>query len=78
MVKEPTFEFTVAKVPAAVTFPEPSNDGDVHARSPVIARVRPVASAVAVPASPVILAFIQVVEIADHTPAFIAASPVSA
>ena len=39
---EPTLEFTVANVPAAVTFPDPLNDGEVQVRSPVIASVRPV------------------------------------
>ena len=36
-----------------VTFPEPSNDPDVHTTSPVIPTVLPVASAVAVSALPV-------------------------
>lgn len=44
--------FTVARVPAAVTFPEPSNVGDVYVKSPVIEMVRPVCNAVAVPALP--------------------------
>jgi hypothetical protein len=44
---------TVARVPAAVTLPVPSKLGDVYARSPVIAIVRPVARAVAVAALPV-------------------------
>ena len=48
----PTFEFTVASVPAAVTFAEPLNDGLVHVTSPVMAIVRPVAKVVAVVALP--------------------------
>lgn len=54
-VKVPTFEFTVASVPAAVTLLEPSNTGEVYAKSPVIERVRPVAKAVAVEELPVTL-----------------------
>lgn len=54
LVKEPTLAFTVARVPAAVTLPVPSKLGEVYAKSPVIAIVRPVCSAAAVPALPVI------------------------
>lgn len=50
----PTLLLTVARVPAAVTFPVPSKAGEVHTKSPVIAIVRPVASAVAVAAFPVV------------------------
>jgi len=50
--KLPVFELTVARVPAAVTLPLPSKLGLVYARSPVIAIVREVASAVAVEALP--------------------------
>jgi hypothetical protein len=49
---EPTEELTVASVPAAVTLPDPSNDGDVQPRSPVIAIVRPVDKAFAEVAVP--------------------------
>ena len=50
----PTFEFTVARVPAAVTLPAPVKLGEVYAKSPVIAIVLPVARAVAVSALPVV------------------------
>lgn len=40
--KDPTLEFTVASVPAAVTFADPSKDGEVQVKSPVMASVRPV------------------------------------
>jgi hypothetical protein len=53
-VNEPTFAFTVAKVPAAVMLADPLNDGLVYAKSPVIAIVRPVCSVVAVAALPVV------------------------
>lgn len=49
---DPTFAFTVASVPAAVTLPDPSNDGDVYVKSPVMDIVLPVARAVAVVAFP--------------------------
>lgn len=62
-VKVPTFEFTVASVPAAVTFPLPSKLGEVYARSPVIDMVRPVASLVAVPALPLILPVMRLVKV---------------
>jgi hypothetical protein len=50
--KLPTFEFTVANVPAAVTFAEPLKEGEVYAKSPVIAIVLPVVN---VAAEPVVL-----------------------
>lgn len=77
LVNDPTLPFTVAKVPAAVTFPEPSNVGDVYAKSPVIEMVRPVASAVAVPALPVILALSDEVDTAYKVPLLPPISPLS-
>jgi hypothetical protein len=52
---DPTFELTVASVPPAVTFTLPSKFPLDHATSPVIAMVRAVCSAVAVPALPVMV-----------------------
>ena len=50
--KLPTLALTVARVLVAVTLPLPSKLGLVYDKSPVIAIVRPVASAVAVVALP--------------------------
>ena len=58
--KVPTFEFTVANVPAAVTFPVPSNAGLVYAKSPVIAIVLAFNNLVAVSALPAIVPVIVV------------------
>ena len=51
----PTLPLTVANVAAPVTLPEPSNDADVYATSPVVAIVTPAANAVAVSELPVTL-----------------------
>jgi len=51
-VNEPTLVFTVANVPAAVIFDEPSKLGLVYAKSPVMAIVLPVVN---VAAEPVVL-----------------------
>ena len=48
-VNEPTLVFTVANVPVAVTFAEPSKLGLVYAKSPVTAIVLPVVSVAADP-----------------------------
>ena len=48
-VNEPTFEFTVARVPVAITSCEPLNAGLVYERSPLIAIVRAVARVAALP-----------------------------
>jgi hypothetical protein len=47
--KEPTLEFTVARVDVPVTFAEPLNDADVQETSPVIPIVRPVVNVAAEP-----------------------------
>lgn len=51
--KLPTLELTVARVPTAVTFPDPSKEGEVYVKSPDIDIVRAVARMVAVSALPV-------------------------
>src|SRR5689334_203644 len=49
-----TFGWLAASVPAAVTFAVPSKAGVIQLTSPVMAIVRPVCSAVAVPAFPLV------------------------
>ena len=66
--KVPTLLLTVANVPAAVMLPDPSNDGLVYVRSPVIAIVLAAANLVAVSALPV-KAPTNVVEVTDVNPA---------
>ena len=58
--KVPVVELTVANVPAAVTFEEPSNAGLVYAKSPVIAIVLAFNNLVAVAALPAIVPVIVV------------------